>query len=354
MKLYRKWLIVIVGLLFLFLFLRLFFKPLRTSFVEGLDMPEAVTEATTKLALLTKPKLQSIANINNSNTTVLTNKLPINQYCIKASYNSAVSGDYVSEEMLSNVIGQGCRFIDFEVLYDATKDAAFVSYTTDPSYITIKTKNRVIVDTLFQRIAKDAFSKPPNSQDPLFLQLRIKSNDSHVYKAIAKSVRFAFKHLLYSGTVDETTTMHDVMGSIVLIIDKTPNLEWKAASACDPKEENCYDLSTMHHLESGSNAIIIERYNALMKQSTRPPHIMSNNKSTDVSVLRIVEPDNDLLASYPVVNPDVTPYILNYGSQIVTYNYNNPDAGLTNYEKVFNTSGFAIVPLFSMLQQLRQ
>ena len=42
--------------------------------------------------------------------------LPLKEYCIKASYNSAVSGNYVNKNMLKHVLSRGCRFLDLEIL----------------------------------------------------------------------------------------------------------------------------------------------------------------------------------------------------------------------------------------------
>ena len=44
-----------------------------------------------------------------------TTDLPLKEYCIKSSYNSAVSGDFVSQDMIKNVLARGCRFIDLDV-----------------------------------------------------------------------------------------------------------------------------------------------------------------------------------------------------------------------------------------------
>jgi len=446
--------------------------------IEGMDIPEATKEADAKMRKLSKPKLQSLSNVNkpgslasrNHSVSIPYSGLPINQYCIKASYNSAVSGDYVSEEMLGKVLAQGCRFIDFEVFYDSKRDAAFVSYSTDPTYTVIKTKNKVVLDTLLQRIAKDAFTKPPNLHDPLFLHLRIKSKDDRVYKAVAKAVKFALNTKLYPHKIEDTTTMRDVNEKVILIIDKLQNLDWKSGASCNSKkskdnsknskegfvetyiepltvqerkkleekikqrgankreeeqkkkeeeqkkknqqspvlgtktttlapskkkttttttttktplskkttlaplppqkqaiinkvanEPTCVDLSTLFHLESGSDTVIREYYTALSQHCKSPPRLMKGNKKTDVKVLRIVEPDITVTdikkpdvpgVLVPVRNPELAEtknFVMNYGAQIVTYNYYIEDKSLQAYEDIFNTFGFAILPISSVM-----
>ena len=40
-------------------------------------------------------------------------KLPIKDYCIKSSYNSATTGKTVNKKMIQYVLSRGCRFLDF-------------------------------------------------------------------------------------------------------------------------------------------------------------------------------------------------------------------------------------------------
>ena len=425
MKFYRKILIVVIFILFLYLFLRLFHKTGVLS--EGFDIQEAKEEADAKVKNLPNSKIQSIANINQQTTptTVLldstsapsflldstsapsfllgsttqfatTSKLtsttqpsttitrpsttitrvkenfysppdntdnswmlpkssmPLNQYCVKSSYNTAISGDYTSEEMVSHVLTKGCRFIDFEVFYDKKTDAPFVAYTTDPSYTTINTKNKILLDTILLRSVRDAFTKAPNVLDPLLIQLRIKSNDINAYRSIAKSVNYALSEKLYDKKITENTTLDDIMGKVVLIVDKTLNLSWKQNSAC-VSDPNCYDLSAFCNIESGSELMRIERYDELVKQKTVPPRVMDDDMNTDVRVIRVVEPDLTTIANNKVIkNPIFKDYVMNYGTQIITYNYNNQDQNLNDHENFFNDIGFAFVPISSALQYFKQ
>jgi len=292
---------------------------------------------------------------NRDNSWMLPkSSMPLMQYCIKSSYNTAISGDYVSEEMVSKVLAQGCRFIDYEVFYDSDKDTAYVAYATDPSYTTIKTKNRVLLDTILFRSVRDGFTKAPNVLDPLFIQLRIKSNNKNAYKCVAKSVNYAMAEKLYSKKITEKTTLDDIMGKVVLIVDRTLNLDWKLKTVCNA-DPNCYDLSKLCNLESGSELMRIERYDDLLEQTTVPPHIMDDNINTDVELIRLVEPDLTTIAKSKVIkNPAFKDYIMDYGAQIIAYNYNNQDRALNDYENFFNDLGFAFVPISSALQYFKQ
>ena len=56
--------------------------------------------------------IDSIKSIDNKYA-----KLPIKDYCIKASYNSAITGKSVNKDMVKFALSRGCRFIDLEVFY---------------------------------------------------------------------------------------------------------------------------------------------------------------------------------------------------------------------------------------------
>ena len=68
-----------------------------------------------------KNEINKSKNVNNphgiQSISPKNANLPISQYVIKGSYNSAISGNYVSTDMLYYVLSRGCRFIDFEIYY---------------------------------------------------------------------------------------------------------------------------------------------------------------------------------------------------------------------------------------------
>jgi hypothetical protein len=159
---------------------------------------------------------------------------------------------------------------------------------------------------------------------------------------------------LYPSKITNKTKLDDVMGKVVLVVDRTLNLDWKQNSACTA-DPNCYDLSAFCNLESGSELMRIERYEDLAKQVTTPPHIMNDNINTDVELIRVVEPDLTTIAKSKFIkNPVFKDYIMNYGAQIIKYNYNNKDQALNDYEKFFNDIGFAFVPISSAIQYFKQ
>ena len=104
-------------------------------------------------------------------------ELPIQNYIIKSSYNSAMDAhDYASKDAIKYVLGRGCRFLDFEVVFDPKKpNAAYVGKVTGKRNEGIDSNNLLLFDDAFDTILSYGFSKPtPNPNDPLFIHLRIR------------------------------------------------------------------------------------------------------------------------------------------------------------------------------------
>jgi hypothetical protein len=57
-----------------------------------------------------------ISNILSGNAN-----LPLKEYVIKSSFNTAVTGLYLNLSMIRYVLSRGCRFLDFEV-YENSRD----------------------------------------------------------------------------------------------------------------------------------------------------------------------------------------------------------------------------------------
>lgn len=136
-----------------------------------------------------KSNLES--KFNSSNLTIVNSSnddnLPLKDYVYKASFNSAVSGDFVSPDMINLVLSRGCRFLDFEVLI--IDDTPCVTYTKDSEYRTRETENHITLDSALTTVATSGFtSLAPNPNDPIFIHLRVKSKNDRSLKQIASSI----------------------------------------------------------------------------------------------------------------------------------------------------------------------
>ena len=127
-----------------------------------------------------------LSNLSITDTNADDNRT-LKEYVIKASYNSAVSGDKVSTDMVNLVLSRGCRFLDFEILIIDGQPC--VTYTKDSDYLVREPENYIILDTILSTVSSSAFSKPtPNTSDPLFLHLRVKSKDKDAFIKVASSI----------------------------------------------------------------------------------------------------------------------------------------------------------------------
>jgi hypothetical protein len=350
---FKKILILLIIIIFTYVLWRLLFRrrQLQTQthpIKEGLNV-------------FTTPDSE-LDSIKNSNPVMIqgihsdyTNQ-PIRDYVFKSSYNSAITGNYVNLDMIKYLLGRGCRFLDFEVF--SIDNAPVVAYTTDSNFDTIDTDNSILLDTVLSTAVSNAFSQTsPNAGDPLFIHLRIKSNDPNIYHATAKSVDFALKSKLYNKKVSKQTPLSAIMGKVVLIVDKTINRKYKDLSVCSPKENQCYDLSKYANMESGSETLFLQRYSEILNQCTAQPQILDKcpgkhgDACTNITNMRVIIPD---LNYKNTQNPEYMPFIHNYGCQMVAYRFYSLDAGLKNYETFFDDNKLAIVPLAYAIRYIKE
>ena len=143
-----------------------------------------------------KNKPKALASINKTEAQF---KYKLVDYYVASSYNSCCNGDflndYVSAETLRTVISQGPRLLDFEVyMVDGKPVVAASPYKTT----NIKGTYNSVVPLLGTNGAMDivnryAFSLKgsPNYKDPIFINLRIKS-DKMDYNALAQGFNKIF------------------------------------------------------------------------------------------------------------------------------------------------------------------
>jgi hypothetical protein len=315
MEILKKILIIIIVLLIIYLIWRLIKKSGENKQYIELNNHTSIKEGLLGLGSITSTPDSELESLKSKEPVkILTVKpeltnLPLKEYCIMGSYNSAITGKYVNLDMVKYVLSRGCRFLDFEVFYINNKKSKdiddiytpVVSYVLDNKFKNLETENSILLDKVLAAAVANGFSSnSPNNGDPLFIQLRIKpakvdkseysgfSDDNayldnfkknevlkkDFYKAIAKSVDYALKSKLYNGQVTEDTKFADLMGKVVLIIDKTIEPKYKDYCSCNLEEQNCYDLTKYVNMESGGINLFLLQYNEILKQHTLPPTIV--------------------------------------------------------------------------------
>jgi len=316
--------------------------PFTSHIVEGLY---GIAENTDYSEVTQIQKIQTnVVGISNAQNT----GLPLSQYVIKASYNTARSGNYVSIDMIKQVLSRGCRFLDFEVFL--IKSNPMVAFSTDPTYTTIDSLNSIPLGDVLKIVGSYAFMEPsPNTADPLFINLRIKSNQPSIYSSIAISIQNNIPNNCYSGFVNNDTPLSNLMGKIVIVIDKTLARDYKTVTIC-PNGNNdgsCPVLSSFVNMESGGEALRISKYSDILNQCTSPPFIMDDGINADVSFMRYIIPDNGNNK-----NPSYIPFIRDYSAQVIAYGFYNNDSELVNYEEFFRQNKTAFVSIAGAIQTI--
>lgn len=118
----------------------------------------------------------------------LTNKLPLREYCIKSSRNTTLTEkNSIDVKNIKLILGKGCRFLDFEIFL--IDNGAYVASSTDSSFSTITSTNYVSLNEVLKHVVMHGFSAPsPNSNDPLFINFRIKTKSTKLYNMIGMAV----------------------------------------------------------------------------------------------------------------------------------------------------------------------
>ena len=275
--------------------------------------------------------------------------LPIREFIVKSSYNSAVNNKNIAtKDQIRYVLERGCRLIDFEIY--SRNNIEFVSYSEDPEYQSMDTKNeessRLSLGDAFNTVVGYAFTSPsPSPNDPLFVSLRIKNNESETYSRIAKLIDYAFKNKLYKGDITGETKLEELMGKVVIILDITSSSKYKSLVRC-PNSAPCF--SNYVNIEAGSIHLPKYTYGNL-ETLPQKPAMTSNELRTDIKTFMMITPAQmDQLKS-----PNPADIISKVYPQFFLYKFYKPGKELQEYEDVFNSNQTALVPVSIIVGQER-
>jgi hypothetical protein len=293
--------------------------------------------------------------------------MPLIEYCIKASYNSAYNGSNITLLALDNVISRGCRFVDFEIyLID---DLPCVSYSVDPTFSTLTSGNFLPLKDVFNEIVGNCFTgNAPNPRDPLFIHLRINTtcglnNQSacSIYQQVGAVIQNTLLPKLYLDDaskaipVTKNTLLSDIASKIILVMDASINRDYKNYAICDVSNNTtCYNLRNYINIETGGTEWKKFKFSDFLNQSTNTLTVDSTNSmmaepNQGTLSLQLVLPNtgvNVQNASFPLSN------IVSYGCQTIAMKFYNNDIGLQAYENLFNTYKTAFVPLGFAVQYI--
>jgi hypothetical protein len=287
-----------------------------------------------------------------SNASKTTQNLPLKELCIKASYNSAYNGyDISGNNMIEYVLSRGCRFLDFELYYypntssTSTIDKVVVNYTSDPTFTTFTnaTPNNVTFNSVMTYITTNYSSGVfiPNSSDPLFIHLRIKSDNTAIYGIIADILDDS-TNVLKDTQINGDTTLNEIYGKIVILMDRSIR----------PDDVIGNSLPTYISAFTGMSSWEIDTYSEIKNQKTTPPKITNNDTNkTNVTNLRIALPDIDPNSANPTSPFN---FIEKHGIQTIACRFYKHDIFLDLYEDLFAEHQSAFVPLAKAIKYIKR
>jgi hypothetical protein len=313
----------------------------------------ASAEGFTAIPLVNNPL--TIQNITSARAN-----LPLFEYCIKASYNSAFDGTNITLLALDNVISRGCRFLDIEIYL--VDESPCVAYSIDPTFSTLTSGNSLLLKDVFNEIVGNCFmGNAPNPRDPLFIHLRINTTcglNNHpacsIYQQVGAVIQSTLLPRLYvdqSGNalpVSGTTTVAEISGKIVLVMDSSVNRDYNNYAVCDVSNNTtCYNLRNYINIETGGTAwkkfkfsdFLNKTQNQLVVDSGNP---MAAEPTNGTLSLQLALPDTGVHvknASFPLTN------IAYFGCQTAAFKFYKNDLELKAYEALFNQYNTAFVPL---------
>lgn len=252
-------------------------------------------------------------------------------YYIKTAYNACSGGSYKNDFVdicnLKAIIRQGVRCLDFEI-YSVTGEPVISSSTVSPFFVK-ETINYVSFASAFKTICDYAFSSgtAPNSTDPLFIHLRIKSSNQSIYDKMADIFADNTERMLGSEYSFENSgrnlasyPLTTFINKIVIIVDKSNTLFLQ-------------NQDFLEYVNLTSNSMFMRKHNYYnIKNNPDVQELTNYNKRG----MTIVLPENDS-------NPSNPSGMLcrAYGCQFVAMRYQYVDTYLMDNNTLFDKASYA-------------
>ena len=304
--------------------------------------------------------------------------LPISQYHVFSSWNTACSGKFVSTQQILNVLSTGCRFLDFPITnINGEPMICSPQFTNDVSnnFISLNTAIKTSIENAFQNYitinyncnnqtnTNNIFNSQKytlkNFQDPLFIQLRFpKIDDENITTSpitndylnkVAEYVGYAIKGLQYqnaSSTYKLTpdTTLQDLVKSVILLVDIT-----FISNAMFEDSE----LSNITNIVVGqSSGMMMYPFQVLLKSTPKNiPSIQHLNSSSKFS-FNMAIPDSKFNIEPSI--EQVMELAAYYNVQFVPFLFYRSSSLLSDYINFFQKKQTAFLSIKSLTKYLLQ
>ncbi len=298
------------------------------------------------LAMYPEPNgmIASIKNVKNVSKDATNNfTYPLHDYYISTAYNACSPGNYkntaVSTCALKDVISQGVRCFDFEIY--SLDNKPIIATSMDKSFHVKETFNYVPFGdamTVLRDFGRSG-TGAPNPNDPMFIHLRIQSDNPKMFLSLAQILKSMQKdkQILPPGAsiahYDQnfskipllmlTKPPGGAFPPIIVIVDKT-NPAWLQSQ----------ELRECVNMVSNSVFMRCLRYTKDVKQTPDMEELKEYNKLN----MTIVLPDDKN-------NPDNpgAMFSRSVGCQMVAMRYQTPDPQLKENADYFSNQGHAFV-----------
>jgi len=260
-------------------------------------------------------------------------KYLLRDYYIMTAHNCCAvnkfRNSFVSKTALKTCISQGYRCLDFEIY--SVNNKPVISVSSKKDYNIKGTYNTIDFADALNIINSSAFSSgAPNSNDPLIIHLRIKSNNNAIYDIMAEDVRnnidnfrilgpkFSYE---FNGRNIGRVPLLLLTGKVIIVIDKT-NTDYQ-------------NTKLDEYINIASNSVFMRglrdydvTYNPDFQELTE-----FNRKNITLTM-------PDLSPTNKNLNPAIH---MSYGCQLIGMNIQNKDDNLKFYIDFFQNKGKAFV-----------
>lgn len=266
----------------------------------------------------------------------------LRDYYIKSAYNCCSAGDYASDfvslEALKCVIRQGARCLDFEIY--SVDGVPVVATSGKPEFTMKETYNYIpfsdAVDTITSMAFTGGTENSPNPSDPLFLGLRIKSNNIMIYNKIAEILNNKlasrlldprYGYAFYGENIGKIK-LSNFINKVIIILDETPSTDITRSIRAVYKKTGLYEFVNL--------AITYPSSKHTFRDVKEPPNV-EVFKESNKKELKYVVPDRSGRSEnlYPAADA------FNSGCQFICMSFQSDNAPMTAYHKVFEEVGAA-------------
>ena len=261
--------------------------------------------------------------------------MPLRNFYIKTALNCCCLGEwknnYVDVVALQSAIADGYRCLDFEIYSE--DDKPVVAASTKGSFYYKETYNSILFSDAMAAVSQIAFTvtKAVNSTDPLFIHLRLKSNNAKILPEIVSVINAQFGNkllsenynYLYGGNNLGQVPMSELVGKVIIMADISNPL-------CVDK-----DLPLFQIINFGSNSPFLHQlqYEMGVKNTPDMDELIDHNKKN----MSIVFPDAPFKEN---ANFNVAKV---FGCQLIGMMPQVKDINLEIYNKAFEDAGTAFI-----------